>query len=42
MQTNDLGLDEFMELCKLIDVEPYISVNAGWATRIRRRKRSST
>jgi alpha-L-arabinofuranosidase len=29
MQTNDLGLDEFMTLCKLIDVEPYISVNAG-------------
>jgi alpha-N-arabinofuranosidase len=29
MQTNDLGLDEFMMLCKLIDVEPYISVNAG-------------
>ncbi len=29
MQTNDLGLDEFMELCKLIHVEPYISVNAG-------------
>lgn len=30
MQTNDLGLDEFMTLCKLIDVEPYISVNAGF------------
>lgn len=30
MQTNDLGLDEFMELCKLIDVDPYISVNAGF------------
>ncbi|HEY6489857.1 MAG: alpha-L-arabinofuranosidase C-terminal domain-containing protein [Terracidiphilus sp.] len=29
MQTNDLGLDEFMTLCKLIDVKPYISVNAG-------------
>jgi alpha-N-arabinofuranosidase len=29
MQPNDLGLDEFMTLCKLIDVEPYISVNAG-------------
>ena len=29
MQTNDLGLDEFMELCKLINVDPYISVNAG-------------
>ena len=30
MQTNDLGLDEFMTLCKLIDVEPYMSVNAGF------------
>jgi alpha-N-arabinofuranosidase len=30
MQTNDLGLDEFMTLCKLIGVEPYISVNAGF------------
>jgi alpha-L-arabinofuranosidase len=29
MQSNDLGLDEFMTLCKLINVEPYISVNAG-------------
>ena len=30
MQTNDLGLDEFMTLCKLIGVDPYISVNAGF------------
>jgi alpha-N-arabinofuranosidase len=30
MQTNDLGPDEFMTLCRLIDVEPYISVNAGF------------
>ena len=30
MQTNDLGMDEFMTLCKLIGVEPYISVNAGF------------
>ena len=29
MQTNDLGMDEFLEFCKLIGVEPYISVNAG-------------
>jgi alpha-L-arabinofuranosidase len=29
MQTNDLGMDEFMTLCRLIGVEPYISVNAG-------------
>jgi alpha-N-arabinofuranosidase len=30
MQTNDLGMDEFMTLCRLIGVEPYISVNAGF------------
>ncbi len=29
MQTNDLGMDEFMTLCELIGVAPYISVNAG-------------
>src|SRR5208337_4547633 len=30
MQTNDVGMDEFMILCKLIGVEPYICVNAGF------------
>jgi alpha-N-arabinofuranosidase len=30
MQTNDVGLDEFMTLCELIGVEPYICVNAGF------------
>ena len=30
MQTNDVGMDEFMTLCKLIGVDPYISVNAGF------------
>ncbi|MGH9405369.1 MAG: alpha-N-arabinofuranosidase [Terriglobia bacterium] len=30
MQPNDVGLDEFMTLCRLIDVEPYITVNAGF------------
>jgi len=30
MQTNDIGLDEFMTLCNLIGVEPYITVNAGF------------
>ena len=30
MQTNDVGLDELMTLCKLIAVEPYITVNAGF------------
>jgi len=30
MQPNDVGTDEFMVLCDLLDVEPYISVNAGF------------
>ncbi len=30
MQTNDLGMDEFATLCRLIGVEPYVSVNAGF------------
>jgi len=30
MQTNDLGMDELMTFCKLIGVEPYITVNAGF------------
>jgi len=30
MQPNDVGMDEFMTLCKLIDTEPYITVNAGF------------
>jgi len=29
MQVNDVGMDEFMTFCKLIDVEPYVTVNAG-------------
>lgn len=28
-QVNDIGTDEFMTLCELIGVEPYITVNAG-------------
>lgn len=30
MQVNDVGMDEFMTLCKLIDVDPYVTVNAGF------------
>ena len=30
MQTNDVGMDEFMTFCKLIGVEPYVTVNAGF------------
>ena len=29
VQPNDVGVDEFMTLCKLLDVQPYITVNAG-------------
>jgi len=29
MQVNDVGMDEFLTLCKLIEVEPYVTVNAG-------------
>ena len=29
-QPNDLGMDEFMTLCKLLNVDAYISVNAGF------------
>jgi alpha-N-arabinofuranosidase len=30
MQSNDVGMDEFMTLCRLIGVEPYVTVNAGF------------
>jgi len=29
-QPNDVGTDEFITLCRLLDVEPYITVNAGF------------
>jgi alpha-N-arabinofuranosidase len=29
MQPNDLGMDEYLELTRLLDVEPYVTVNAG-------------
>jgi alpha-N-arabinofuranosidase len=29
MQPNDVGMDELMEFCKLINAEPYVTVNAG-------------
>ncbi len=28
-RSNDVGMDEFMTFCKLIDVDPYVTVNAG-------------
>lgn len=30
VQPNDVGTDEFMTFCKLIGVEPYITLNAGF------------
>jgi alpha-N-arabinofuranosidase len=30
MQPNDVGMDEFMDLCKILKVDPYITVNAGF------------
>jgi alpha-L-arabinofuranosidase len=30
LQPNDFGLDEFMVLCRLLDVKPYITVNGGF------------
>ena len=30
VQQNDVGTDEFLTLCRLLDVEPYITVNAGF------------
>lgn len=30
VQSNDVGMDEFMTFCKLIGTEPYITVNAGF------------
>ncbi len=30
VQPNDVGTDEFIVLCRLLDVEPYITVNAGF------------
>jgi len=29
VQPNDIGTDEFMTLCKLLGVEPYVTLNAG-------------
>ncbi|WP_334185994.1 alpha-L-arabinofuranosidase C-terminal domain-containing protein [Novosphingobium sp.] len=29
MQTNDIGMDEWMELTRILRVEPYVTVNAG-------------
>ncbi len=30
VKSDDVGLDEFMTLCRLIDTRPYITVNAGF------------
>jgi alpha-N-arabinofuranosidase len=31
LQSNDVGTDEFMTLCRLVDAEPYITVDSGMA-----------
>ncbi len=37
LQSNDVGTDEFLTMCRLLGVEPYITVNAGtgddWSAR---------
>jgi len=30
VQPNDVGTDEFMTLCRLLNVDPYVTVNAGF------------
>jgi alpha-N-arabinofuranosidase len=30
LQSNDVGTDEFLTLCRLVEVEPYITVNSGF------------
>jgi alpha-N-arabinofuranosidase len=30
VQPNDVGTDEFVSLCRLLDVEPYVTVNGGF------------
>jgi alpha-N-arabinofuranosidase len=30
VQPNDVGTDEFLTLCRLLDLDPYITVNAGF------------
>jgi alpha-N-arabinofuranosidase len=30
VQPNDVGTDEFMTLCRLLDVDPYVTVNGGF------------
>ncbi len=31
-ETNDVGIDEFMELCRILGARPYLAVNAGDGT----------
>ena len=30
MESNDMGIDDFMTLCKLLGAEPYIAINSGF------------
>ncbi len=29
-ESNDMGIDEFMTLCRVLDIEPYMCVNTGY------------
>jgi alpha-L-arabinofuranosidase len=30
LESNDVGIDEFMTMCRLLDAEPYMAVNSGY------------
>jgi alpha-L-arabinofuranosidase len=30
VESNDVGIDEFMTMCRLLDIEPYVAVNSGF------------
>jgi len=32
IETNEFGTDEFLELCQMVDTDPYLAVNVGSAT----------
>jgi alpha-N-arabinofuranosidase len=34
IEPNDVGIHEFMDLCRLIDTEPYITVNSGQGSEV--------
>jgi len=30
LETNDVGIDEFMVMCRLLGIEPYVAINSGF------------